>query len=70
MIALINRLLRGPSVVESIARQLHQARLDLLASEASAEHYTAISSMLRDRIARLEAHLITVGTDGLLGEPK
>lgn len=47
-------LLRKPTALEIAARELEQAKRDLLAHSAWREYYMALEEMLGVRIARLE----------------
>ena len=48
------RLWRTPTALEIAARELEQAKRDLLTHAAQREYYMAIEEMLGVRVARLE----------------
>jgi hypothetical protein len=56
--ASILRSLKTPTAVEIAARELEEARRQLLRSQSGAEYATRISAYHQDRIKRLSAYLV------------
>ena len=56
--ASILRALKTPTAVELAARELEEARRELLRSQSTAEYATRISAYHQDRIKRLAAYLV------------
>ena len=54
----ILRMLKTPTAVELAARELEEARRELLRSQSTAEYATRISGYHLDRIKRLSAYLV------------
>ena len=54
----ILRMLKTPTAVELAARELEEARRELLRSQSTAEYATRISAYHQDRIKRLAAYLV------------
>jgi hypothetical protein len=52
----ISNFLKPTPVSIKVAAELHQAKLDQLAAEASKEYWNNITRMLAERIQRLESH--------------
>ena len=52
------RLLKTPTAVEIAARELEEARRQLLMSQSAAEYATRISAYHLDRIKRLSSYLV------------
>ena len=54
----ILRMLKTPTAVEIAARELEEARRQLLMSQSAAEYAIRISAYHQDRIKRLAAYLV------------
>ena len=58
----ILRMLKTPTAVEIAARELEEARRQLLMSQSAAEYAIRISAYHQDRIKRLAAYLVDANT--------
>jgi hypothetical protein len=60
----ILRILKTPTAVEIAARELEEARRQLLMSQSAAEYAIRISAYHQDRIKRLAAYLVDANKEG------